>query len=91
MTALIIILKAFLLGFFLAHFEPLQEALKPVKKRMKDKYFLVFYLKTSMSCHKCLAFWSGLIMSGNLYFAIAASLIAFVFDKMIEPKEIWKN
>jgi hypothetical protein len=81
MTALIYILKSFLLGWLLASFEPLQELIKPLKTRVSDKHFSIFYLKTAVSCHKCLAFWSGIMLSGSIYVAAAASILAFVFDK----------
>ena len=90
MEALIYILKAFLLGWFIAHFEPIQEVLKPIRKRINDKYFVLWYFKNALACHKCLSFWTGLAISGNIYIAIAASLMAFIFDRTTKPTEIWK-
>lgn len=83
MTALILIIKAFLLGWLLANFEPLQEALKPLKAKTSDKYFSVFYLKTAVSCHKCLAFYSGLILSGSIFIAAGAALAAYLYERHI--------
>jgi len=78
-----IIFKGFLLGWLISNFEPLQELLSKIKNKISDKYFIVFYLKTSVSCHKCLSFWSTLIMSGNIWLAASASIIAFTFEQLI--------
>lgn len=76
---LLIILKAFLLGFFLAYFEPLQDILQKIKSKVKDNW-ATEYIKTAVSCHKCLAFWIGMILSVDIYIASAAGLMVYLFD-----------
>lgn len=79
-----LICHGFLLGWILAYFEPLQELIRIITKRLSDKYFVVFYLKTAVSCFKCLSFWSTLILTTNLYYAIAASFFAFLTTKLLK-------
>ena len=76
------VLTGFFLGWLTASFEPLQELLKPIKNKISDKYYLVFYLKTAVSCHKCLSFWITLLLTGNIVLAAAAAFFAYVFDKI---------
>lgn len=74
-----IIIKGFLLGWFLANFEPLQSFLiKYVKPHIKWSY-----LNSALSCHKCIGFWITLIAFQDFYSASAVALLAFVFDKII--------
>jgi hypothetical protein len=82
-TYIIKILTGFFLGWLFANFEPLQEALKPIKNKISDKYYIVFYLKTAVSCHKCLSFWITLLLTSNIVLAAAAAFLAYVFDKLI--------
>ena len=81
MTTLIIdLIKGFLIGWFLSDFQPIQDILLKYKNKISDKYILIFYLKTAVSCHKCLSFWMTLIMTGNIWIAFASGFLAYVWD-----------
>lgn len=79
------IIIGFLIGWMVSSFTPLQEILTKIKDKISDKYFVVFYLKTAVSCHMCLSFWITLFLYQDIMIAIAASFLAFVFDYLIKP------
>jgi hypothetical protein len=74
------LLKGLAIGWFLAEFEPLQEGLRLIKNKISDRYWIVMYLKISVSCQKCLSFWSTFIITQNIYSAIVSSLIVVIVD-----------
>jgi hypothetical protein len=78
---LFIIIKGFLLAWFIADFQPLQDFLKGIKDKISDKYILIFYLKTAVSCQKCLALWLTLTISGDLYISLLTSFITYLYDR----------
>lgn len=73
-------IKGLLLGWFLSNFEPLQEIIRLINNKISDKYWLVMYLKIAATCQKCLTFWSTLIITQNIYYAITSSIIVVVID-----------
>ena len=70
-----LLIKGLLLGWFINEFQPLQEIITRVNDKISDKYFLVMYIKGAFSCWKCLSFWCTLILSHNIYYAMAAGFI----------------
>lgn len=80
-----LILNGILIGWWLSNFIPLQDFLtKYVKPKIKSEY-----IKTAMSCFKCLSFWGTLIIfavnqsSFGIYEAIIASLIAYIYERIM--------
>lgn len=71
-------LQGFLIAWFLVYFEPYQAFLSTYIK----PYNPYSYINTALSCFKCNAFWITLIYSQNIFEAILASLLAFVFDRL---------
>ena len=71
--------KVFLITWFIAHFEPLQERIQRLYliKRLE-------MLIDILTCFKCLSFWSVLIVTWNVYYAIFASLTAYLYDSITE-------
>jgi hypothetical protein len=72
-------LKVFLIAWFVTHFEPIRDRLERLYliKRLEKVIDIV-------TCFKCLSFWSILIVTWNVYYAIFASLIAYLYDSIAE-------
>ena len=76
---MILALKVFLITWFITHFEPLQERI--------ERLYLIKRLEKLidiLTCFKCLSFWSVLIVTWNVYYAIFASLTAYLYDSIAE-------
>ena len=76
---MILALKVFLITWFITHFEPLQERI--------ERLYLIKRLEKLidiLTCFKCLSFWSVLIVTWNVYYAIFASLTAYLYDSITE-------
>lgn len=74
------ILRGFLIAWWLANFIPWQNLLT---KYVKPYLIRIPHLNSALSCHKCLAFWVTYAVTMNLYSAIAASICAFIFEKVM--------
>lgn len=80
-----LMIMAFMSGWLISNFEPLQNFIQ----RLKRKYFGVI-IKV-LSCHKCSSLWSGIII--GLYFelspfvivfaSIGASMLGFLWDNYL--------
>jgi len=72
-------LKVFLIAWFITHFEAIRDRLERLYsiKRLE-------MLVDIVTCFKCLSFWSVLIITWNVYYAIFASLIAYLYDSITE-------
>ena len=81
---IILIIRSFLLSWWLANFQPWQSYLnKSVKPHITNAY-----IKKSLSCHQCLGFWSclaiGAFMGGFYPFeAITVACVAFSYEKVL--------
>ncbi len=78
-------LIGFLIGFFLAYFQPIQDLIMEPVRRIK---WLPNYFKTASNCIMCLSFHSTWIYAAcNIHVgiieAITASLIAFSWERII--------
>lgn len=76
---MILATKVFLIAWFITHFEPLQERI--------ERLYLIKRLELLvdvLTCFECLSFWSVLIITWNVYYAIFASLIAYLYDSISE-------
>jgi hypothetical protein len=76
---MVVALKVFLIAWFIRHFEPIRDRLERLYliKRLEKVIDIV-------TCFKCLSFWSVLIVTWNIYYAIFASLIAYLYDSITE-------
>ena len=74
--------------WFITHFEPLQEFLTnylsilQIKKVNKSLFYILNLIYNIISCHKCLVFWSTLLITFNIWFAIYLSLMAYTLTKI---------
>ncbi len=76
---MVVALKIFLIAWFITHFEPIRDRLERLYliKRLEKVIDIV-------TCFKCLSFWSVLIVTWNVYYAIFASLMAYLYDSITE-------
>ena len=74
---MVVALKVFLITWFVTHFEPIRDRLERLYliKRLEKVIDIV-------TCFKCLSFWSVLIVTWNIYYAIFASLTAYLYDSI---------
>ena len=79
-----LIIKGVLIGWFIAHFQPLQDFItKHIKPKIKNSY-----IYGALSCFKCLSFYSILFIGAFYgvflpFEAILGAMIAFTYDKII--------
>jgi len=89
MIYLILVLKGFLLTWFILNFEPIQTYvvgfLEGLNKAFFTKkpllHFILGHIIKVPTCSKCCGFWTGLIISSNIYVAIAVSILSLAWDK----------
>jgi hypothetical protein len=69
--------KILLIGWFLSELTTMYTTLKGIKIK---KFIDILNL---MSCIKCNSFWVGLLLTGDIWYALAASFIGYLIDKFI--------
>ena len=76
---------AVLVNMFAHWFRPIQW--------VKDKvgWYRLPEMFSFLNCTKCLGFWSGLVVTQNLYQAAAISLLAYLIDNLIYYIDNGKN
>lgn len=74
METAIIIFKCLLLAKFITSFEPFQWLIDLLPNNI-GKYILVVLT----SCLKCCAFWTTLLISGDIFIAAGAFYIAYLY------------
>ena len=78
----IILIKVFLLSWFITRFEPLQM----ITDTLPDK--LVYNLiKLMVGCLKCVTFWTTIIMTQDVFIASGMAMFGLLYDKLIGPIE----
>lgn len=85
LITLLPILHGFLISWWTSNFEPLQDFLK---KKVKPK-ITIPYVNQLLSCHKCQAFFITLAISQNIFFALAASISAYVFERIMNSFKVY--
>ena len=73
-------IKAFLLGYLISSFEPLQYFLSTIKDNVKSKNAYVNYIKDSVSCHKCISTWIALYLTFDIYSAAIVAISVYIFE-----------
>lgn len=72
-------------AWWFVYFEPLQQSFDYIFSRLPFNRFTVL-VHSSLGCIKCVAFWSSLLFSGDLFVSCAVSLTAYILklclDKM---------
>jgi hypothetical protein len=89
MEILIEIVKGCLMGWFVVEMPIFAVISAVIIEKFKIKNEIVkFIIEKPFNCYKCGAFWATLIMTGNLFMAIAASFIMKLYDQKINTIEL---
>lgn len=96
MFDLVILVKIFLVTWFVTRFEPIQKPLVTIDAAVNDYltfkkrpfYEIIFFAIINsiikiLTCSKCFSFWFGLVFSNDFYTAALSSLIMVIFEKSI--------
>jgi len=76
----LLVFKIFLSAWFFTNFDPITKAIYKLEDKLQSipSWLLNgFYV---LQCFKCLSFWSVLIITQDIWYALTASLIASVYD-----------
>jgi hypothetical protein len=82
---MILLIKIFLITWFITTFSPLQDVLTNVVDKIYQKInnnvlkHTVDILYTILSCHMCLSFWTTLMITGDIFSACGVSFVAWLF------------
>jgi hypothetical protein len=74
----LILLKIFLLSWFIVRFEPIQWCLELLPNNL-FKWILV----VMTTCLKCSNFWIGLFLTGNIFISSGMAFIGMLYEKTI--------
>jgi len=84
-----LILKSFLLTWLILNFEPIQTyivgSLEGLNQGLFTKRPIIYFILGTIikvpTCSKCCGFWTGLILSSNIYIAVATSILSLLYDR----------
>ena len=70
-----------LLAWFVTRFEPVQWVIEIMFEGKDDIISKLLYL--ALTCSKCVAFWCGVLICGNIWISILASWLMLIYEKKI--------
>jgi hypothetical protein len=73
-------IKSILITFIIIEFPLFKEIKKRLQKVFKEKN-IFYFIEKFFTCYKCNGLYIGLLVSGNLWIALAASFILMIYDK----------
>jgi hypothetical protein len=76
---------AILVNFWTHWFVPLQWVKDKIRWHKLPDMFMF------LNCTKCLGFWSALVVTQNLYLAVATSLTSYLIENMIYFIDVKRN
>lgn len=82
MELIMILIKAFVLAWFITRFEPLQLTIDLLPNKLVWNM-----IKLLTGCLKCVSFWTTLFMTGDIFIASGMAMIGLFYDKLIGPIE----
>lgn len=90
---MITILHTFILSWLITHFSPLKMLAELLlSKKMNPMVSILISIMTlPIYCLMCCSFWTGLILSGNIYIASLTAFIGFWYDKILGPTENYEK
>lgn len=89
LSFLILVGQICLTSYTVTRFEPLQRIVsKFLTNSNSDRLGFKGALGKVLSCVRCLSLWVGIIVFGNVWAAMLASLIMFIYDKNFST---WEN
>lgn len=79
-----LIIKLFLLNWFITQFKPLHWVLEGITSHIPFKWLKTIlneFIKI-ISCKKCLFLWMTLVITQNIWLAILMSFVGYHYDKI---------
>lgn len=73
-----LMMQGFLIAWLITNFQPIQDGLNALKLPNWIKYIL-----SAFQCFKCTAMWLTWALTGDVFSAIAVSLIASTYDRLM--------
>lgn len=86
MIETILIVKALCIAFVITRFQPIQWVMEALLTKTKNNLILLL-IDQLLTCLKCCTFWLALLMTGDIFLASVAFIIAFVYDKNLSMWE----
>lgn len=80
-----ITIKIILLVWFWCKFEPIQDGIDLLWSRIPEKVsnnYFIDKIYILLGCQTCLSMWLTLIITGNIWISIAASIISSILKKI---------
>jgi len=71
------------LTWWFVKFEPLHFAIDYTFEFFRPT-FVTNWIHHSLSCYKCVGFWSAWIITGNFFYACLVSLISYTLDLCLQ-------
>ena len=78
-------LAPFFIAWFVAHFGPGQQLIDWIYKYVPNKFKST---RDHLGCFKCLAFWITLGMTFNPIYAMAFSMLAYTWQRVMQSLKI---
>lgn len=89
MEIILLVIKTFLISQFVVKFEPFTWVIDIIRLKISPENIfmnlVINIVNMLISCSKCCAFWTGL-MIGGIWVGLAASYISYLYGWLIEPK-----
>lgn len=86
---MVLLIKIYLIGWFLSYFEPLQDLIDYLWSKIPLKWSkkkIIDYFYIGLGCQKCLTLWIGLFYL-EPFMALLLSFIAFIQEKLLKSKK----
>lgn len=84
-----LLVKIYLIGWFLSKFEPLQDLIDYFWSKLPLRFTMnriIDYFYVGLGCQKCLTLWIGLSMV-EPFSALGLSFIAWIQEKLFESRK----
>lgn len=84
----LLVMQGFLMGWFIVDFPLFYVFVKLILELITKNEKIIGLLIKPFECYKCAAFWSTLTITGNIWIAITASFLIFIWDQKYNYVEI---
>ncbi len=81
-----LIIKGLLFAWMVTNFSPFQDALKTIRDKSPIWLGVLFSV---LNCIKCVSFWSTFALTGDVWSAILAAVIAATYDRIMNSFRIF--
>lgn len=85
---MILALKIFLINWFLLENNYTYKMLNDINFKFKENKYISFLFNEIILCLKCLTFWSILLITLNIWYALGFSFIACLYLRIKNIKKI---